>query len=77
MKVQQKQGFTVNFCPLQSNLRYGKERTRQALSEGTLTSYVSEFAGRHNARPLDTIDQMTAIAQGLVGKRLQYKELVA
>ena len=47
------------------------------MSEKHLQRYVSEFAGRHNARPLDTTDQMRRIARGLVGKRLQYRELTA
>ncbi len=35
-----------------------------------------EFSGRHNARPLDTKEQMAAMVQGSVGKRLEYKDLV-
>lgn len=42
-----------------------------------LDRYVTEFAGRHNSRPADTITQMQRIAGGMVGKRLQYAELVA
>ena len=42
-----------------------------------LQRYVSEFAGRHNIRDRDTIDQMIATAAGLVGKRLQYRELIS
>ena len=42
-----------------------------------LDSYNAEFSGRHNARPLDTADQMTAMAQGADGKRLRYVDLVA
>ena len=41
-----------------------------------LHRYVSEFAGRHNAREWDTIKQMSALAAGMVGKRLKYRELV-
>ncbi len=41
-----------------------------------LDRYVTEFAGRHNARPLDTISQMRRIAGGMVGKRLRYTDLV-
>ena len=37
---------------------------------------MSEFAGRHNIRELDTIHQMTAIAAGFIGKRLMNKQLV-
>ena len=36
-----------------------------------------EFAGRHNVRNLDTIAQMSTLARGMVGKRLQCRELVA
>ena len=32
---------------------------------------------RHNIRDRDTIDQMIATAAGLVGKRLQYRELIS
>ena len=42
-----------------------------------LDRYVQEFAGRHNIRPLDTIEQMGAIVQGLDGKRLRYADLIA
>lgn len=42
-----------------------------------LDRYVSEFAGRHNQRPADTIKQMERIAGGMVGKRLRYADLVA
>ena len=38
--------------------------------------YVTEFAGRHNIRSLDTIDQMVSVAKGMDRKRLRYKELV-
>ena len=40
-----------------------------------LDRYVNEFAGRHNARPLDTIEQMEALTHGMVGKRLAYRDL--
>ena len=39
--------------------------------------YVGEFEGRHNARPLDTIEQMTAMVHGAEGKRLRYRQLIA
>ena len=47
------------------------------MSEKHLTRYVTEFAGRHNVRDLDTIAQMTVLAKGLDGKRLRYDDLVA
>jgi len=42
-----------------------------------LDRYVTEFAGRHNQRPADTIAQMERVAGGMVGKRLKYSELVS
>ena len=42
-----------------------------------LDRYVGEFAGRHNDRPLDTVDQLRAIVRGMVGKRLRYRELIS
>lgn len=60
-----------------SMLKRGYHGTYHKMSEKHLDRYVNEFSGRHNQRPLDTIDQMTAIAQGLVGKNLKYRDLVA
>ena len=39
--------------------------------------YAVEFAGRHNQRPLDTEEQMSRMAKGGEGKRLQYRDLIA
>ena len=41
-----------------------------------LDRYVNEFEGRHNARSMDTADQMTAMSQSAVGERLPYAELI-
>ena len=38
--------------------------------------YLVEFSGRFNHRELDTEGQMTAIVQGMNGKRLRYRDLV-
>ena len=45
--------------------------------ENHLQRYVDEFAGRHGIRERDTIDQMGALVEGMVGKRLTYRDLVA
>ena len=58
-------------------LKRGFNGTFHHISPQHLHRYVNEFAGRHNIRDLDTLVQMTVIAQGMVGKRLKYKELVA
>ena len=42
-----------------------------------LPRYTGEFAGRHNDRPSDTLDQMERIAAGMDCKRLTYKDLSA
>lgn len=42
-----------------------------------LPLYTAESEGRHNNRPLDTADQMTAMAQGADGKRMTYAKLIA
>ena len=42
-----------------------------------LGRYATEFEGRHNARPMDTADQMTAMVKGAEGKKLTYSTLIA
>ena len=58
-------------------LKRGYYGTYHRMSPKHLQRYVDEFSGRHNMRPLDTIDQMRAMARGMVGKRLRYRDLVA
>lgn len=60
-----------------SMLRRGYHGTYHQMSGKHLGRYVGEFAGRHNQRSLDTIDQLRAIVRGMVGKRLRYAELIA
>ena len=60
-----------------SMLKRGYIGTYHHMSQKHLERYVEEFAGRHNARDLDTIDQMELIARGLLGKRLRYADLTA
>ena len=60
-----------------SMLKRGYYGTYHRMSPKHLDRYVGEFAGRHNARPLDTLDQMRAITRGMVGKRLRYSDLIA
>ena len=44
-------------------------------SKKHLDRYVTEFAGRHNIRNADTIQQMRSVVAGMVGKRLRYDDL--
>ncbi len=60
-----------------SMLKRAHTGTFHRLSPKHLQRYVNEFAGRHNIRNSDTINQMNAIVAGLVGKRLMYSDLIA
>lgn len=42
-----------------------------------LQRYVDEFAGRHNIREEDTLDQMRHVVARMVGRRLMYRDLIA
>ena len=58
-------------------LKRGIVGTYHQVSTKHLGRYVGEFAGRHNHRPLDTVDQMAAVVKGMDGKRLTYRTLVS
>lgn len=58
-------------------LKRGYQGIYHQWSRKHMKRYVSEFAGRHNIRSLDTIDQMKTIAARMFGKRLRYRDLIA
>ena len=58
-------------------MKRGLHGTYHHVSVKHLDRYVDEFSGRHNARPLDTINQMERMVQGMNGKRLRYQDLIA
>ena len=60
-----------------SMLKRAHKGTFHKLSPKHLDRYVQEFAGRHNLREQDTIDQLTAVRGGMEGKRLRYRTLIA
>ena len=47
------------------------------MSRKHLDRYVTEFEGRYNNRPKDTLSQMADLVRGCIGKRLRYVDLVA
>ena len=59
-----------------SMLKRGYNGTYHHWSGKHCDRYVQEFTGRHNQRPLDTGEQMGAMVQGAVGKRLRYATLI-
>ena len=59
-----------------AGLKRGYQGVYHWFSTKHLHRYVNEFEGRHNDRPLDTIDQMQSIVQGMFGKRLRYIDLI-
>lgn len=58
-------------------LKRGYHGTYHQMSREHLHRYVSEFEGRHNARPDDTEKQMAGIVEAMEGKLLPYRELIA
>ena len=60
-----------------SMLKRGYDGTFHNISEKHLDRYVNEFAGRHNIREKDTIEQMKEVVRGMIGKKLEYKELTS
>ena len=55
-----------------SQLKRGYVGVHHKISPKHLGRYVTEFAGRHNDRCSDTVEQMGALVRGIVGKRLRY-----
>ena len=55
----------------------GFHGTFHKISPKHLQRYVSEFAGKHNVRDLDTIVQMRDTVARLVGRNLLYRNLIA
>ena len=58
-------------------MKRGLHGTYHHVSTKHLGRYVTEFSGRHNDRPLDTMNQMEHMAKNAVGKRLRYRDLAA
>ena len=59
-----------------SMLKRAHTGTFHKLSPKHLDRYVQEFAGKHNMRDKNTLDQMNDAVIGLVGRRLMYDQLI-
>ena len=60
-----------------SMLKRAHKGTFHKISQKHLDRYITEFAGRHNVRNSDTVDQMVGVVVGMAGKRLRYSDLIA
>lgn len=60
-----------------SMLKRAHKGTFHKLSPKHLQRYVDEFVGRHNVRDLNTLAQMALLSDGMTGRRLTYKVLIA
>ena len=56
-------------------LKRGYHGIYHRMSPKHLQRYVNEFAGRHNIRDLDTLDQMRDAVARMIGRRLMYRDL--
>ena len=61
---------------LQSMSKREYQGSCHRMSGKHLGRYVNEFAGRHNIRPADMIDQMQLVAWLMADKHLRYADLV-
>ena len=62
---------------LWSMLKRAQKGAFHKSSRKHLDRYVLEFAGRHNVREQDTIEQISSTRSGMERKRLRYKQLIA
>lgn len=60
-----------------STLKRAHKGVYHKISPKHLHRYVADFAGKHGIRVMDTIDQMAELVDGMNGKRLKWKELIA
>ena len=58
-------------------LKRGYQGVYHHISAKHLNRYVSEFAGRHNIREKDTMEQMQEVVTRMVGKLIMYRDLIA
>ncbi len=72
-----KQAHTNGMESFWATLKRAHKGVYHKMSRKHMDRYVREFAGRHNVREYDTIDQMETMVSGMEGKRLNYRTLKA
>ena len=60
-----------------SMLKRAHKGTFHKISPKHLDRYVQEFAGKHNIREADTLQQMALVALKMSGRPLKYHDLIA
>lgn len=58
-------------------LKHGFYRTSHKMGAKHRPHFVNEFAGLHDIRELETLDQLVFITKGFIRKRLRYRAMVA
>ena len=59
-----------------SMLKRGHMGVYHKMSKKHLQRYIDEYAGRHNIRPLPTMEQIGTTFDGMKGKSLKYRDLI-
>ena len=59
-----------------ATLKRGINGVYHHMSAKHVHRYGDEFAGRHNDRPADTIEQVHSLIRGMEGKRLKFDDLI-
>ena len=67
---------TIGIESFWAMLKRAHDGTFHKMSPKHLDRYVQEFAGKHNLRELDTLEQMREVVARMVGKNLLYSKLV-
>ena len=71
------QAHTNGIESLWAMLKRGIDGVYHHVSTKHLHRYTNEFSGRHNYRPLGTMEQITSVIGGMNGKRLRFADLIA
>ena len=71
------QAYTNGIESFWAMFKRGIDGVYHHVSVKHLHRYTNEFSGRHNNRPLGTMEQIADVIGGMHGKRLRYADLIA